>query len=647
MKKFKTLDKGWKEILFACSAFGPNLLMGIMGAYYSDAVNPAALGIAEGAVQSIAGVCLVTPLLYSILATVAKIFDGIIDVPLGHLTDNLKSKLGKRRAPIIYCFLPMVIAYAMLWVPIAGVPQIGAANYESIQLWNTIWFVLMSFVFFGTYTMNLICFYGAISEVAYDDAQRIRVSSFKSFFDTIYYVLTYALVPVFLNSFKGTGWSIENLVFCLLPLMCTCLIPVFLIKEGDRNEAKLRALGYDVPEHEKEEQVPFFESIKKTIFNKPALRWNIVNSTVYFGLQMFLVSMNALIVGLMGLETIHMTILNTAAFAPIPVMLYLFNKLKAKKGIRFTFQSCVLCFAVCILSFLVASEYVMGPDNYTIKVIIGAIGGVVGSWALGAFFMLPLLIPSSISSTEERLTGVNQSAMYFAGQALFTCVIGAIATGVYDAIKNLFVPRDFSTVIMVDADLMNSVGIDTSREAAAAALGLDASEVFCLGTMLVPVIVSICCILGCILAKKMCKNYEPQEIAADLGMLDVYEQKKDLFPVVDKKEEKKESVAVNTAIWVLSGSIFGLVWKKIIINRLNQLSENEKIPTWLWLVSIPLFPVTGYILYRSAKMLKATCDKHGVECKDYSVVCAICGALGFGLVGYIIQQLKLNKLKDL
>ena len=36
MKKFKTLDKGWKEIVFAMSAFGPNLLMGIMGAYYRN-----------------------------------------------------------------------------------------------------------------------------------------------------------------------------------------------------------------------------------------------------------------------------------------------------------------------------------------------------------------------------------------------------------------------------------------------------------------------------------------------------------------------------------------------------------------------------------------------------------------------------------
>ena len=365
MKKFKTLDKGWKEILFAFSAFGPNLLMGIMGAYYSDAVNPAALGVNEAAVQSIAGVCLVTPLLYSILATIAKIFDGIIDVPLGHLTDNLRSKLGKRRAPIIYCFIPMVVAYAMLWVPIAGT-QVN----ESTQLINTIWFVAMSFIFFGTYTMNLICFYGSIGQVSYDDAQRQRVSSYKAFFDTIYYVLVYALVPVFLTSFKGTNLSIENLVFILLPLMGTCLIPVFMIKEGDRNEAKLRALGYDIPEHENEETVPILESIKKTMLNKPALRWNIVNSTVYFGLQMFLVSMNALIVGLMGLKTIHMTILNTFAFAPIPLMLYLFNKLKAKKGMRFTYKSCVLCFAVCIFSFLLASEYIWGPENYTIKVII-------------------------------------------------------------------------------------------------------------------------------------------------------------------------------------------------------------------------------------------------------------------------------------
>ena len=341
MKRFKTLDKGWKEVVFAMSAFGPNLLMGIMSAYYSDAVNPSALGVQEAAVQSIAGVMLVMPGLYAILALIAKIFDGIIDVPLGHLTDNLRSKFGKRRAPIIYCFIPMVVSFACLWIPIGG-------TSTDAQLINTIWFVVMSFIFFGTYTMNLICFYGSIGQVSYDDKQRARVSSFKAFFDTMYYVLVYALVPVFLNAMKGTGWSIENLVFCLLPMMCTVLIPVFMIKEGDRNEAKLRAMGYDIPEAEQEEQVPILASIKQTMLNKPALRWNIVNSVVYFGLQMFLVSMNALIVGLMGLKTIHMTILNTFEFAPIHLMLYLLNSDYSCKGYQMSTSSLLYHPIVCL-----------------------------------------------------------------------------------------------------------------------------------------------------------------------------------------------------------------------------------------------------------------------------------------------------------
>ena len=642
MKKFKTLDKGWKEVVFAMSAFGPNLLMGIMGAYYSDAVNPSALGVEEAAVQSIAGVMLVMPALYAILSVIAKIFDGIIDVPLGHLTDNLRSKLGKRRAPIIYCFIPMVISFACLWIPIGGTEPT-----EKVQLINTIWFVAMSFIFFGTYTMNLICFYGSIGQVSYDDKQRARVSSFKAFFDTIYYVLVYALVPVFLNAMKGSGLSIENLVFILLPMMCTVLIPVFMIKEGDRNEAKLRAMGYDIPEAEKEEQVPILASIKQTMLNKPALRWNIVNSVVYFGLQMFLVSMNALIVGLMGLKTIHMTILNTFAFAPIPLMLYLFNKLKAKKGMRFTYKSCVLCFAVCILSFLLASEYIWGPENYTIKVIIGAIGGVIGSWGLGAFFMMPLLIPSSISATEEKLTGKNQSAMYFAGQALFTCVIGALAAGLYDAIKNVFFVRDFSQFVWVNAELMESVGIETSREAAAAYFNMPVGEVFCLGTMLVPIIVSICCLAGFFLANGLCKNYEPHEIAADLGMLDIYEQKKDLFPPVEIKESKKESVALNIALWVLTGSIFSIVWRYNIIKRANDYREN-KIKLYHWIISVFVFPYSGVLMYQTAKDVVAQCEAKGIKCfKALPVLSLVFGLLGLGLIPYIIQTIKLNKLESL
>ncbi|MCQ2956431.1 MAG: hypothetical protein MJ233_00755 [Mycoplasmoidaceae bacterium] len=77
----------------------------------------------------------------------------------------------------------------------------------------------------------MIAFYGSLSTVCYDEKQRTRVSSYKSFFDTISYALVYALVPVILSNAQ---LHIDKLAFFALPLMLTMIIPLFIIKEGER-----------------------------------------------------------------------------------------------------------------------------------------------------------------------------------------------------------------------------------------------------------------------------------------------------------------------------------------------------------------------------------------------------------------------------
>ena len=414
-KKYVTLDKKWKEILFAASGFGPNLLMILMGAFFTDAINPAALP--EGSYQAISGACFILPAIFPLLWALSKVFDGIVDIPLAALTDNLKTKWGKRRPPIAVCFIPMTLSYMLCWIPIFGE---GATH----QLGNTIWILSWALVFFSTYTMSLISFYGSLSTVCATDNQRLRVSSFKSFFDTITYCLVYALVPLLLDVFK---MHVDKFAIILLPLMATLLIPLFMIKEGDKFEAKAIKEGYDITPLAEKEKVGIFESIKLTFTNKPFLRWCAVNCCSFFGLQMFLVAMNALISGGMGMNGTQMAILNTCAFAPVPLMLYLFNKLKARKGLRFAYQTCLISFAVCILTFVINNTIFMGEDNVALQMIIGCIGGVIGSWAIGSFFMMPYLIPAQISSVEEKLTGKNHSAMYFAAQAFTTSIVSAIA----------------------------------------------------------------------------------------------------------------------------------------------------------------------------------------------------------------------------
>ena len=623
-KKYVTLNKKWKEILFAASGFGPNLLMILMGAYFTDAINPAALS--GGGYQVISGACYILPAVFPVLWAVSKVFDGIVDIPLAALTDNLKTKWGKRRPPIAICFIPMVISYMFCWIPIFGE---GATH----QLGNTIWIVSWALLFFTTYTMSLISFYGSLSQVCATDNQRLRVSSFKSFFDTITYCLVYALVPLLLDVLKI---HIDKFALMSLPLMATMLIPLFMIKEGDKFEEKAIKEGYDITPLKDEEKVGIIESIKLTFTNKPFLRWCAVNCCSFFGLQMFLVAMNAMIIGGMGMNGIEMAILNTCAFAPVPLMLYLFNKLKARKGLRFAYQTCLLSFAFCILTFVINNTFIMGENNKTLQIIIGCIGGVVGSWAIGSFFMMPYLIPAQISSVEEKLTGKNHSAMYFAAQAFTTSIVSAIASSfVYENIKMFFINKKFEIVWA------------ENTKQAAMSLGVLESGVYNLGTLLVPIFVSVFCFVGFILAFKMPKHYSPEEVSKEIGLEKEYQENVDLFLQEKLSLYDEESILVNTALWVLSGSIFGFIWQYLVINSVNKFDKvKNKTLHFILGIFIPIY--YGITAYRLNKKIINKQRSLGYKVKDLSILHLILGLCCLNIVSLIIMQKQLNSLlKDL
>lgn len=621
MKKFRNLDSIWKELLFAFSGFGPNLLMILMGAFYTDAINPVALSESAKAVQSITGTCLILPAVFPVLWFISKAFDGIIDVPFASITDTIKTKWGRRRVPIAIAFIPMVVGYTMCWIPI-GNPVV-----------NTIWFTIWALIFFASYTMCLISFYGSLSTVCYNETQRLRVSSFKSFFDTITYCLVYALVPLILGT---SGINIQQLVFILIPLMLSMIIPLFMIKEGTKFEQKAIAEGYDITPLAEEPRVGIRESIMKTFTCKPFLRWCVVNCCSFFGLQMFLVSMNALIVGGMGLDSTQMAILNTCAFAPVPIMLYLFNKLKAKKGIRFAYQTCLLSFAFCILTFVLGNDFVAkeifhdSQSLLTFKMVIGVIGGIVGSWAIGSFFMMPYMIPAQISSVEEKLTKRNHSAMYFAAQALTTSIIGAVASSlVYENIKMFFITKDFNVAYAENADKASSM--------------LNNATVYNLGTLLVPIFVSVFCILGFIIAFKMPKNYSPKEVAKELGLSREYEENKHLFDEQIEHPFEQESLIVNIALWVLSGTIFGYIWFFGLRSAINTFSKNKiHIVHPILSIFVPFYAI--YYALRMEKEIEIKSNEMGIQFKKLLPVHIICNIFMLNIVSLIILQIQLNRI---
>ncbi len=547
----QSLNKKWKEFLFAFSGFGPNFLMILMGSYFSDALNPSSLEMGEQFQAIMPGVCYILPALFPILFAVGKVFDGIIDIPFAHITDTLSTKWGRRRPAIAVCFLPMVISYLLCWIPVGG---------PDGKLFNTIWVTVFSMIFFASYTMCLIAFYGSFSAVCTDEPQRLRVSGYKSFFDTISYCLVYALVPVIL---AGAKIQIDSLVFLCLPLMLTMLIPLFLIKEGKK---------YGYPENAglREEKLSLGESLSLTFGNRIFRRWLLVNCCTFFGLQMFLSAMNGLIIGGMGLNGWQMAILNTCAFGPVPVMLYLFNKSKVRYGLRPTYQSCLLLFAVSILSFFAGSRFVLGEGNVTAKMIIGIVGGLCGSWSIGAFFMMPYLAPAQISSVEEKLTGYNHSAMYFAGNAVATSIVGAISGNlVYEYIKNIFIAKGKGPVWAEAVEGLSAPEVAYQHFFGSVGSQEEvASSVFNFGNLIVPFIVMVTCVLGFFLAFKMPRNYSPRLLAEEFKKMD---PTLDIsaFENVEEKKEHSEIIFVQVGLSILSGFLFGFIWIGVLMKSIQ------------------------------------------------------------------------------
>ncbi len=464
-----SLDKKWKEFLYSASGFGPNLLMVLLTAYLTDSLNPAGLTANKDS-WSISGYCLIAPSIFGILWMLAKLFDGIVDVPLASFTDNLRTKWGRRRPALLIAFIPMVISYILAWTPL---------QMRENSIVNTLWVCAMLLIFFTSYTMSLITFYGSFSTVCSNEAQRIRIGNYKSFFDTIGYCLVYALIPVFI----GTGINIRTVVILASPLMLTMIIPFFIIKEGEKY-----GQGKD---YLPEARIGFIKSFTITCKNRLFIKWLIPNCCAYFGLNMFLAAQNTLISGVMNLGATWAAVMNTAAFAPVPLMLFIYYRIIQKKGFRTAFQICLLCFSVAILNFVIGSEYLF-PNSIIPRIVIGCVGGTIGSFSIGAFFATPYMIPSQISAMEFKITGKDHTAMYFAVQALATSAVGAISTGlIYEYVKNIQTDK-----------VINGVAI--------------AGETWKVGVSIIPALVSIMCIVGFIASFKLPKSYTEEVVRKEL-----------------------------------------------------------------------------------------------------------------------------------
>ena len=100
--------------LYACSGMGINLMNLMMGSYLCSALLIGGFG-SENAIQNQTYLQkdLVVAALWGTFVLIAKIVDGVIDIPMAAFTDKLRSRFGRRRPSIIIGLVPLICSYLL------------------------------------------------------------------------------------------------------------------------------------------------------------------------------------------------------------------------------------------------------------------------------------------------------------------------------------------------------------------------------------------------------------------------------------------------------------------------------------------------------------------------------------------------------
>lgn len=395
------LDKRWKIILYGCSGLGLNMINMIMGSYLCSALLTGGFAVEDYGLWTFIDKDLVVAAMWGIIVTVTKIFDGIIDIPLSNFTDNLRTKWGRRRPALLIGLVPTVLSF-LLFATVRFNSTVG----------NTIWFAVLLAIFYASYTLTMLTYYATFSEIVATDKDRVFLANTKSICDVVYFSMSFALVPVFVNVI---GMNISWVALIFLPLAATMLIPLFLIKEKSTLEGELEPT---------EQRVGLIKSIKVSLKNKSFLYWLIVLCIMNIGLQLFLSGINEFF----SVTDIDMTFVMASAFAPIPVTLMLYNKFVKTKGVRFAYQYSLLIFSVgmtLMFPIVLFKAYM----TKLVMTLLAICCGIIVSFGIGAFFSVIYTIPSQLAAEERDRTGYSPASMYFAVQGLAEAIGAGIASG--------------------------------------------------------------------------------------------------------------------------------------------------------------------------------------------------------------------------
>lgn len=352
----------------------------------------------------------------AIIIVISKVWDAISDPLMGVISDNTRTKIGRRRPWIIIGGALVPVAFAIMFMP-------WARNIQSAGLRIT-YACIGYFLLCTVNTISQVPYASLSAEISADFKERNKANSVKLIYSILasgaFYLIPAAATEAY-SAYITHGTSAYGLIdetgfFLIVAVMCGLIFGVSTVLVGIFSKERI---PYDKTQKSKFS----FKSYAIPLKNK-SYRYHLIMYITAFGCYDFI---SALVLYYVTAVVPNITIFGmkmSSMFIVAPMMVmaavtYPLNmKLKSSKGKQFAFRWGLPCYILGAVGLAVFPN----TTNTNISWLLLLCAAIMGT-GFGGAQMMPWLIFADTQDVAELKTGVKDTGTY-SGLMTFTRKIG-------------------------------------------------------------------------------------------------------------------------------------------------------------------------------------------------------------------------------
>jgi GPH family glycoside/pentoside/hexuronide:cation symporter len=316
--------------------------------------------------------------LIGVLLTVASIWDAAIDPFIGHWSDTLRSRWGRRK-PFLALAAPFVLVGAvLLWTPPG-----------KTVLLTAIYFLFINLIYRSAYSLVGIPYDGSLPEMAPDAKKRVGLSYWKNVFGIVG-VLIGSLVAAPL--FQSIGAVYMGLVVGVVGVV-TIYMTLLGLRETDR------PLG---------EPMRAIDGLKATFRNRQFMIVFVSTLFVHVCYQMLLINFPYFVTLVLGKSEGDVGIYQGVLILIMAITGPVWMLLNRGRNQRWLLNFAMIGLAVVVaLGFLVGGTTVLplAAQAFLLVILIGSM--------LGGYLIVIYAMMGNVVDYDEMLTGRRREAIYY------------------------------------------------------------------------------------------------------------------------------------------------------------------------------------------------------------------------------------------